>query len=144
MSGRHPFRPWARMVLLGLALAAAPAMATLKAVEEAYELLLAQVQLPDTPDGAITVRSCATCKPIAPLRVSARTTWHGSPGSPAIPQAEALKIARAGAAAPSAMIYLYYDPATRLVHRVVLDRPGRTPAPAGTPPWRTRPTGGRP
>ncbi len=99
------------------------ASATLRVIEQAYELTRNQVQLPTTPEGGLTVRPCPTCRPVS-LRVSAATTWFNRPGTrqPA-GQAAVLEAFRAAATNPKTLVYVYYEPQTRRVKRVVLDAP---------------------
>ena len=103
--------------------AALPAAATLRTLEQAYELTRSQVQLPGRPEGTLTVRPCPECRPVA-LRVTTATTWFSRPGTrdPA-GHAAVLAAFRASAAVPGTLVYVYYEPQTRRVKRVVLDVP---------------------
>jgi hypothetical protein len=107
-------------LLLGFSL---PAGATLRAIEQAYELNRHQVQLPGKPAGTLTLRPCATCRPVA-LRVTAATAWFDRPGTrqPA-GQSAVLAAFRAAATNPATLVYVYYEPQTRRVKRIVLDVP---------------------
>ncbi|MDH5254843.1 MAG: hypothetical protein OEW72_02905 [Gammaproteobacteria bacterium] len=107
-------------LLLGLTL---PAGATLRTIEQAYELAHSQIQLPGKPAGTLTVRPCATCRPVI-LQVTAATAWFDRPGTrqPAGHSA-VLAAFRASAANPATLVYVYYEPQTRRVKRVVLDVP---------------------
>ena len=98
--------------------------ASLGVIEKAYELTRAQVQLPTTADGGLTVRPCPTCRPLS-LRVTTATTWFNRPGArqPA-GQAAVLEAFRAAATNPKTLVHVYYEPQTRRVKRVVLDAPG--------------------
>ena len=100
-----------------------PAGASLGVIEQAYELTRSQVQLPTSAEGGLTVRPCATCRPLS-LQVSAATTWYDRPGTrqPA-GQAAVLGAFRASAANAKTLVYVYYEPQTRRVKRVVLDAP---------------------
>lgn len=110
----------AGLLLLGMAL---PASATLRTIEQAYELTRSQVQLPGKPEGSLTVRPCPECRPVV-LRATAATTWFSRPGTPA-PAGHAAVLAafRASAANPGTLVYIYYEPQSRRVKRVVLDVP---------------------
>ena len=114
----------AALLLLGVSL---PAAATLRTIEQAYELARNQVQLPDKPEGSLTVRPCPTCKPVI-LRVTTATAWFISPGTvkaagqPA-GQAAVLASFKASATNPHTLIYVYYEPQTQRVKRIVLDVP---------------------
>jgi hypothetical protein len=97
--------------------------ASLGVIEQAYELTRSQVQLPTAAEGGLTVRPCPTCRPLS-LRVTAATGWFIGPGTrqPA-GQAAVLEAFRAAATNPKTLVYVYYEPQTRRVKRVVLDAP---------------------
>lgn len=121
---RHRTSP-AAAVLGALVLLAAglPAGATLRTIEQAYELTRSQVQLPGRPEGTLTVRPCPECRPVI-LQATAATTWFSRPGTPEPAGHAALLAAfRASAANPGTLVYVYYEPQTRRVKRVVLDVP---------------------
>ncbi len=113
----------AALLLLTWAL---PAGASLGTIEQAYELSRSDVQLPGRPEGNLTVRPCPSCKPVQ-LRVTTATGWFIAPqtrkaaGQPAL-----LAAYKAAAANPATLVYVYYEPQTRRVKRIVLD----VPAPA--------------
>jgi hypothetical protein len=108
------------LLLLGISL---PASATLRTIEQAYELTRSQVQLPGTPEGGLTVRPCPTCRPVI-LRVTTETAWFNGPGTrQPVGQAAVLAALRAAAADLKTLIYVYYEPQTRRVKRIVLDAP---------------------
>lgn len=100
-----------------------PAAATLRTIEQAYELSRSEVRLPGKPDGGLTVRPCPTCKPVV-LRVTTATAWFIAPqtrkaaGQPAV-----LAAFKASATNPRTLVYVYYEPQTRRVNRIVLDVP---------------------
>jgi hypothetical protein len=103
------------LLLLGAAL---PAAATLRAIEQAYELTRSQVQLPGKPEGTLTVRPCPECRPVV-LRTTAATAWYRRPGTPEpVGHAAVLAAFRAAAANPATLVYVYYEPQTRRVKRV--------------------------
>lgn len=102
---------------------APPAGATLRTIEQAYELTRSQVQLPGRAEGALTVRTCADCRPVI-LRVTAATAWFTRPGTREPGgQAAVLAAFRASATNPGTLVYVYYEPQTRRVKRIVLDAP---------------------
>ena len=110
----------AALLLLGVAL---PAAATLRMIEQAYELARNQVQLPDKPEGGLTVRPCPTCKPVV-LRVTKATAWFLGPGTvKAAGQPAVLESFKASATNPRTLVYIYYEPQTQRVKRIVLDVP---------------------
>jgi len=113
------------LALAGLlaVLAALPAGAALRTIEQAYELRRDQVQLPAGPAGKMTVRPCDGCRPVA-LRVTSATRWYERPGGgEPSGQAAVLAAFRAAAAKPGMLVYIYYEPGSRRVRRVVLDTP---------------------
>lgn len=117
-------RPAAAVLAAVLLLASTlPAGATLRTIEQAYELTRNQVQLPGRPEGTLTVRPCPDCRPVV-LKVTAATAWFSRPGTrePAGHTA-VLAAFRAAAASPGTLVYVYYEPQTRRVKRVVLDVP---------------------
>ena len=140
MPGRA--RILAGTALLGLCFAQ-PAGAALGVIEQAYELTRNQVQLPASAEGGLTVRPCPTCRPLS-LRVSAATTWFDRPGTrqPA-GQAAVLEAFRASATNPKTLVYVYYEPQTRRVKRVVLDAPA-APRSTVSAPLRSAPVRSQP
>jgi hypothetical protein len=119
-----------RTTLLALLLSTAlPAGAALRTIEQAYELTRSQVQLPGRPEGSLTVRPCPTCRPVL-LRVTTGTAWFASPGSRE-PSGQAVVLAafKAAGGDPRTLVYVYYEPQTRRVKRIVLDTPARTARP---------------
>ena len=108
------------LLVLGVSL---PASATLRTIEQAYELTRSQVQLPGTPEGGLTARPCSTCRPVI-LRVTTATAWFNGPGTrQPVGQAAVLAAFRAAAADPKMLVYVYYEPQTLRVKRIVLDAP---------------------
>lgn len=105
------------------------ASASLGVIEQAYELNRSQVQLPTTPEGGLAVRPCPGCRPVI-LRVNTATSWFASPGTrqPA-GQAAVLAAFRVAATNPNTLVYVYYEPRTLRVKRVVLDAPAPRRAP---------------
>jgi hypothetical protein len=122
MSHRR-FAP-ATLAALCLAGLVSSAGASLVTIERAYELTRDQVQLPGRSTGSLTVRACATCRPVL-LQVTANTTWFSAPGTrqPA-GQAAVIEAFKASAGNPATLVYIYYEPQTRRVNRIVLDAPG--------------------
>ena len=117
---RHLGAALATVLLITVSL---PAAATLRTIEQAYELTRNQVQLPDQPEGGLTVRPCPTCKPVV-LRVSTATAWFIGPGTvKAAGQPAFLAAFKASATNPRTLIYVYYEPQTQRVKRIVLDVP---------------------
>jgi len=101
-----------------------PVSATLRTIERAYELTRNQVQLPGRPEGTLTARPCPDCKPVV-LRVTPATAWYQRPGNRQPDgQAAVLAAFRAAATSTGTLVYVYYEPQTRRVKRIVLDVPG--------------------
>ena len=108
------------LLLLAISL---PAAATLRTIEQAYELAPGQLQLPGTASGQLTAHPCATCRPVN-LRVTAATSWFVGAGTKlAAGQAAVLAALRAATGNPGTLVYVYYEPQTRRVKRIVLDAP---------------------
>ena len=111
---------FAMALLLG---PATPAIATLRTIEQAYELPRSQVQLPGRPDGTLTARPCPDCRPVV-LRVTSATAWFLRPGNRQPDgQAAVLAAFRDSAGKPDTLVYVYYEPQTLRVKRIVLDVP---------------------
>mgnify|MGYP001043401552 CR=1 FL=1 len=120
-------RPMAGIALafLGIVGLASPALATLQTIEQAYELTRDQVQLPSDAASPLRVRPCRKCSMVV-LKVTSDTRWFTAPGSRAVPRQELLAAFRQASLEPATLIYVYYEPQTKQVKRVVLDR--RAPA----------------
>lgn len=103
-----------------LLLTGSAALGALKAIEEAYELSLAQVVMPASETGKVLVRRCPGCKPET-LRVTADTRYFIRPSTTPVSLEEARKAAGKAAGRRQASAYVYYDPKTRTVRRLVLD-----------------------
>ena len=118
-------------LMIGLLIGSVPAGATLRTIEQAYELTHNQIQLPSGPEGTLTVRPCATCRLVL-LRVTRATAWFAAPRSRQAnnqtnSQSTVLAAFHDAATNPRALVYVYYEPQTLRVKRIVLDTP---PAPA--------------
>ena len=103
-----------------LLLAGSAADGALKALEEAYELSLTQVMLPGSETATLLVRRCAGCESET-LRVTAETRYFIRPATEPVSLEAARKAASKAAGRRQASIYVYYDPKTRTVRRLVLD-----------------------
>lgn len=113
------------MTLLVLLVAGftAPAHATLRTIEQAYELTGSQVRLPEAAVGGVTIRLCPECSPVV-LRVTAATAWFSAPNQlQADGQAAVLKAWEAAGRESRLLVYVYYEPASKRVNRIVLDVP---------------------
>ena len=107
--------------LLALAaLVAGGAHATLRAVEESWELPLGAVVLPASEGALLVVRPCDACK-TETLRTAADTRYFVRPGKDAVPLADLRKAAAKASARRAALVYVYYEPRKRAVRRLVLD-----------------------
>lgn len=96
--------------------------ATLRAIEQAYEVDVGQVQLPGGDAGPLVVRRCATCPPLT-LQAGTETTWHLGPAAPATTRSAFEREFRAASIDRTALVYVLFDPGSRIVTRVILDRP---------------------
>jgi hypothetical protein len=105
--------------------------AALEPVEQAYELLLRSVSLPLHESGQLVVRECAGCRPEI-LRVTGATRYFVRPTATPVSLRDLRAVAARAGATPGALLYVYYDPGTRNVRRLVLDA-GRAVAPAAGP-----------
>ncbi len=97
--------------------------ATIRQIEQAFELSPTQLQLPARPDAQLTVRPCADCRIVA-LRVTTATRWYASLSErePA-GQAAVLEIYRTASSNPQMLVHVFYEPQTLRVKRIVLDIP---------------------
>jgi hypothetical protein len=111
------------VTLATLLVLAGTAQATLKSVEEAYELALQQVSLPGTDTGALIVRTCPGCKPVI-LRVGVNTRYILRPATTPVTRSDFAAGVAHVASRSTARIFVYYEPQTGNVRRVVL-QPGR-------------------
>ena len=110
-------------LMIGVLIGSVPAGATLRTIEQAYELTHNQIQLPSGPEGTLTVRPCATCRLVL-LRVTTATAWFAAPRSrQANSQSTVLAAFHGAATNPRALVYVYYEPQTLRVKRIVLDAP---------------------
>jgi hypothetical protein len=107
-------------VVAGAIAAPAPAPAALVAKEQALELPLAKVRLPVADTGALVVRRCARCQPEV-LRLTPATLWFVRLGTAAVTPREARKAAAGAAGRSAALVYVFYEPGSRAVRRLVLD-----------------------
>lgn len=118
-----PLASLAGLVIAAIAATLAPAAvarAALEAVEQALELPLATVRLPPADTGALVVRRCARCAPEI-LRVTPATRYFVRPGTQPVTLREARKSAAGATGRKSALVYVYYEPGSRSVRRLVLD-----------------------
>jgi len=111
------------IVATGAFAAATSASATrvLELIEGAYEAFLADVVLPASTAGFVTLPPCSTCPPIS-LGVDASTLYVVESSAVAFPDfvVEANTLARSGRARRAA-VYVFYDLDTKRVTRLVLD-----------------------
>ena len=92
----------------------------MKPLEEAYELSLSDVTLPVVATGSLIVRRCARCKPET-LQVTDETRYFVRPGTAPVSLADTRKAAAKAAGRRQASVFVYYEPKTRHVRRLVLD-----------------------
>lgn len=113
------------VALLSGMLTPGAANASLRMVEQAYELHLDQIVLPDTLGGSVIVRPCAGCRPITLATTpSSRFLLRGNSAPLAL--AAFAKAVDAARRRSKPMIYVYYTPDTRRINRIVLGKgPGK-------------------
>lgn len=85
-------------------------------IEEAYELDFDTVTLPTHPAGHVRFKQCDHCGNTT-LSVDEHTTYHNGVRTTAISLTE---LRSAAAIQNSKLIYVYYDPETKVVTRIVL------------------------
>jgi hypothetical protein len=85
-------------------------------VEEGYELEFDAVTLPVNAAGHVRFKQCDHCANTT-LDVDENTTYHNGVRTPAISLSD---LRLAAVAQDARLIYVYYDPATEIVTRVVL------------------------
>jgi hypothetical protein len=101
-------------------LAAGAAQGTLKTIETAWEASLSDVTLPAGANGYVMLRRCAHCR-VESLRVNAETRYLLPAG--VVSLKELKETAALAAGTDTVWVYVYFDPVTRLVRRLVLDPP---------------------
>lgn len=98
------------------------AEAALVALERDFELALNQVTLPRSSAGQVVVRQCGDCDPEV-LRVDANTRYFLGSNKPAS-LAELRAAADAVRDPKRTGVYVFYEPETGVVTRIVLDLAG--------------------
>ncbi len=121
MNRQHPGKLIQLVASLMLTGAMLPATAALQTIEQAYELTRHQLQLPTKADNRLRVRPCPKC-PTAVLQITAETQWFLAPGADTANRKEWQAAFQQAALQPATLIYVYYEPQTRRVKRLVLDR----------------------
>lgn len=109
-----------RRILLTLSAAAllwsAGAESALQNVENAYEISPAQMVLPASDVGQLTIRQCITCKPVL-LATNAQTVYLIGTHSAPVPLA---KFRAAASKNDKQLVVVYYRLDSKIVTRVVL------------------------
>lgn len=93
----------------------------LEQLEDAYELQLAAVTLPDGVDGSVVFTPCSSCRTMS-LRVTERTLYEigESLSDLATVRARADEIRATANGPQNAAVYLYVDVASQRVNRLAL------------------------
>lgn len=104
-------------LLLG---ASVQAPAAMQVIEQAYELDPGQLVLPLTAQGRLMLHLCDGCRSES-LRVDENTEYRVIPGAGAISLDELRSEAARLAHRPRLSFFVYFDPQSGLVHRLVLD-----------------------
>jgi hypothetical protein len=110
-------------IALALLIASGSGHAAMNAIEAALELEPGQAVLPSSASGQLVARPCVGCRPQV-LRVDAATRYLVRPGREPVSFADFGKAYAPASSRASAMLFVYYDPRTRIVRRLVLE-PGR-------------------
>lgn len=124
MTAQAPGHGW-RLGLLGLLLAVATAHAALQSVEEGLEVPPEHLQLPASESGSLTVKACASCAPLQLLATPGTRYQPDGFDSAPVSLAE-MAAALSTADRRRALLYVFYDPGTRQLTRLVLDPAGRS------------------
>ena len=124
MTARAPGHGW-RLGLLALLLAVATARAALQPVEEGLEVPPERLQLPAGESGSLMVNACASCAPLQLLATPATRYQPAGFDSAPVSLAE-MAAALSSADRRRALLYVFYDPGTRQLTRLVLDPAGRS------------------
>jgi hypothetical protein len=127
----------ALVLIPGFAMApAGAARADMVLVEQAYELRPSGLQLPADakPGDRLGIQPCAGC-PRVSLRVASGTQWRIGQRGPLVTAGEfRSRFQQALAGSGDTLVFVYYDPKSLSVNRVVLSATG--PAGAATSPRR--------
>ena len=105
---------------LSLALAVPAAQAALDRIEEAYEVTPRSVRLPGYNNGRLTVTPCEGCDEVA-LRASVFTKYFSGSPRLQVTRAELAEEASSATAQAEGIMYVFFNPETLEVTRVVLD-----------------------
>ena len=99
----------------------APAHAALIAVEQAYELNVAQIERwPLSDTGRLVIRTCRTCESIA-LRVDAATRYRLGMGGAAVSRDELVRLQATLNDRDGTHVFVFYRPDDGVATRIVLD-----------------------
>jgi hypothetical protein len=102
-----------------LLFASAGTKGALKAIEQAYELSLSQVSLPSSVPAGLLIRPCAGCKPET-LRITGDTRFFIGPATAPVSLADVRKAASNATDRRHSLVFVYYDPKSRNVRRLIL------------------------
>ena len=108
------------LAMLVLLAGAQDAAAALRKIEQAYELDLAQVTLPAVAGRSLTLRRCASCAPEL-LRLDAQAMFQVLPGTGSVSLDTLRREAARLSHRPRTSLFVYFDPRSAIVRRIVLD-----------------------
>jgi len=109
------------LLLAGILLAAGEgAMAGLQVLEAAHELDPGQVSLPMTTSGSLRLHPCAGCDPVS-LQLDDGTVFQVLPGTGNTSLEGLRREAARLAHRPRTSLFVFFDPRSGIVRRVVLD-----------------------
>jgi hypothetical protein len=121
--GKIRMAPLFALGLCGLFTATA-ADAALEAIEDAYEVELARVELPVHALGQVSFAACAGCDRVS-LQVGGDTRYLLAGAPPPLSLGSFREEAARTVDPLDAVVYVIYDTRTGVVTRLVLDRRGR-------------------
>ncbi len=98
------------------ALWSAGAQSALRNIENAYEIKVSQMLLPDSPTGQVIIRQCSSCKAVL-LGTNASTTYQIGLRSPPVPMAQFRAEAQKDG---NRLVVVFYGIDSKVVTRMVL------------------------
>ena len=109
-----------KIITLATAMAFPAAQAALDRIEEAYEVVPGDVRIPGYNNGRLTLTPCAGCDEVA-LRASVFTKYFSGSPRLQVTRAELAEEASSATAQAEGIMYVFFNPETLEVTRVVLD-----------------------
>ena len=116
----NSFKQMTQVFALALCLALPAAHAALDRIEEAYEVAPGDVRIPAYNNGRLTVSPCEGCDEVA-LRASVFTRYFAGSPRLQVSRAELIEAASSSTVQANGIVYVFFNPETLEVTRVVLD-----------------------